>query len=157
MREIVFVTPTDERNIFRESVGPLLLATILQSKGIKSHILSFASFGSPADFAEFMETGVRRICEKEPKIVSFYTRSDCYHIMLKMAQLVKARLGCPIIFAGPQADIIARETLEEIPFVDFVCCGEGENTVYPFFSSLLRGEPDLSRGRACQCADRLPH
>ena len=144
MREIVFVTPTDERNIFRESVGPLLLATILQSKGIKSHILSFASFGSPADFAEFMETGVRRICEKEPKIVSFYTRSDCYHIMLKMAQLVKARLGCPIIFAGPQADIIARETLEEIPFVDFVCCGEGENTVYPFFSSLLRGEPDLS-------------
>ncbi len=144
MREIVFVTPTDVRNIFRESVGPLLLATILRSKGIESHILSFASFGDPANFAEFLETAVSRICEKEPKILSFYTRSDCYHIMLKIAQVVKSRLGCPIVFAGPQADIIARETLEEIPFVDFVCCGEGENTVYPFFSSLLKGEPDLS-------------
>ncbi len=144
MREVVFVTPTDVRNIFRESVGPLLLATILRSKGIESHVLSFASFGNPENFGEFMDTAITRICGKEPKIVSFYTRTDCYHIMLKMAQILKERLGCPIIFAGPQADIVARKTLEEIPFVDYICCGEGENTVYPFFSSLLKGEPDLS-------------
>ncbi len=144
MREVVFVTPTDVRNIFRESVGPLLLATILRSKGIESHILSFASFGDPTNFQDFMENAVCRICEKKPKILSFYTRTDCYHIMLKMAQILKERLDCPIIFAGPQADIVARKTLEEIPWVDYICCGEGETTVYPFFSSLLKGEPDLS-------------
>ncbi len=144
MRDIVFVTPTDSKNILKESVGPLLLATILRSKGIESHILSFSGFGDMSDFTSFLEEGIRQICEKKPKILSFYTRSDCFHIMLKMAEAVKAQLGCPIVFGGPQADIIARETLQEIPYVDYICCGEGENTVYPFFSSLLQGVPDLS-------------
>ncbi len=144
MREVVFITPTDSKNVLKESVGPLLLATILRSRGIESHILSFSGFGDPNDFPAFLAEGIRRICEKKPKIVSFYTRSDCYHIMLKMAQAVKAQLGCPVVFGGPQADIIARQTLEQIPYVDYICCGEGETTVYPFFSSLLRGEPDLS-------------
>ena len=144
MREVVFVTCTESKNILKESVGSLLLATILRSKGIDSHILSYSSFGDMKDFNGFLEEGVRQICEKKPKILSFYTRSDCYHIMLKLAEAAKARLNCIVVFGGPQADIIARETLREIPFVDYVCCGEGENTVYPFFSSLLRGEPDLT-------------
>lgn len=144
MREVVFITPTDSKNILKESVGPLLLATILRSRGIESHILSFSAFGDPEDFYGFLEEGIRQICEKNPKIVSFYTRSDCFHIMLKMAKAVKERLACPVVFGGPQADIIAGRTLQEIPYVDYICCGEGETTVYPFFSSLLRGEPDLS-------------
>ena len=144
MREVVFITPSDSKNILKECVGPLLLATILRSKGIESHILPFSAFGDPGEFASFLEEGVRQICGKAPKIVSFYTRSDCYHIMLKMAQAVKERLGCPIVFGGPQADIIACQTLAEIPYVDYICCGEGETTVYPLFSSILRGEPDLS-------------
>ena len=143
MRDIVFVTPTDSKNILKESVGPLLLATILRSKGIESHILSFSGFGDPTNFYDFLEEGIRQICEKKPKILSFYTRSDCFHIMLKMAEAVKARLGCIVVMGGPQADIVARETLTQIPYVDYICCGEGENTVYPLFSSILRGEPDL--------------
>ena len=144
MRDVVFVTPTDSKNILKESVGPLLLATILRSKGIESHILSFSGFGDPTNFHDFLEEGIRQICEKKPKILSFYTRSDCFHIMLKMAEAVKARLGCIIVMGGPQADIVAQETLTQIPYVDYICCGEGENTVYPLFSSLLRGEPDLT-------------
>ena len=144
MREIVFITPTESKNILKEGVGSLLLATILRGKGIESHILSFSAFGDPGDFYAFLQEGIRQICHKKPKIVSFYTRSDCFHIMLKMAKAVKEQLGCPIVFGGPQADIIAKQTLEEIPYVDYICCGEGETTVYPFFSSLLRGEPDLS-------------
>ena len=144
MKEIVFVTPTDTKNILRESVGPLLLATILRGKGIESRILSLANLGDMEEFNAFLEEASAKISETKPKIVSFYTRSDCFHIMLKLARAVKDRIQCTVVFGGPQADIVAKQTLAEIPYVDYVCCGEGENTVYPFFSSLLRGEPDLS-------------
>lgn len=144
MREVVFVTPTDAENILLESLGPLLLATILRDQGIESHILSFSRFGDHSNFPAFLEEGIRQICEKKPKILSCYTRSDCFHIMLKIAEAVKERIGCVVVFGGPQADIVAREIITEIPYVDYVCCGEGETTVYPLFSSILRGEPDLS-------------
>ena len=144
MRDILFITPTLTENILTESVGPLLLATILRQKGIESHILSFSAFGNTKDYPAFFARGMELICEKQPKILSFYTRSDCYHIMLAMAEEAKKRLGCTVVFGGPHGDIIARETMEEIPYVDFICCGEGETTVYPLFSSILRGEPDLS-------------
>lgn len=144
MREILFVTPTGDKNILKESVGPLLLATILRQKGIESHILSFSAFGDPEDFPAFFQRGIELICEKKPKILSFYTRSDCFHIMLKMAEILKERLGCTVVLGGPQADIVAKQTLAEIPWVDYICCGEGETTVYPLFSSILKGEPDLS-------------
>lgn len=144
MREIVFITPTDTKNILRESLGTLLLATILRSKGIESHIMSLELLGVSGEFNTFLEESTKTILAKEPKIVSFYTRSDCFHIMLKMAKRIKETSDCTIVFGGPQADIVAAQTLQEIPYVDYVCCGEGENTIYPFFSSLLRGEPDLS-------------
>lgn len=144
MTDVLFITPTASKNAFDESLGTLILTTILREKGVQADILSFHRIGDTADFAAFLTSAQEKITAAKPKIVSFYTRCDCYHIMLKIAEAVKENLGCYIVFAGPQADITAKETIAEIPYVDFVCCGEGETTVYPFFSSLLRGEPDLT-------------
>lgn len=144
MLEVLFITPTATTNVLKESLGPLLLSTILREQGVCTEILSFARIGDIRKYENFLENAVTMITEKNPRILSFYTRCDCYHIMLKIAQRVKAALGCHIVFAGPQADITATATLEEIPWVDYICRGEGETTVYPFFSSLLKGKPDLS-------------
>ncbi len=144
MLDVLFVTPTATTNVLKESLGPVLLSTILRQNGVGTEILSFARIGDPAEYHTFFEKAVAVILDKKPRILSMYTRCDCYHIMLRVAERVKAELGCYVVFAGPQADITATETLEEIPWVDFVCRGEGETTVYPFFSSLLKGEPDLS-------------
>ena len=144
MLDVLFITPTATTNVLKESLGPLLLSTILRNNEVDTEILSFARIGDPGKYEEFITKAVSMITEKEPRILSFYTRCDCYHIMLKIAQQVKQILGCHIVFAGPQADITASETLEEIPWVDYICRGEGETTVYPFFSSLLKGEPELS-------------
>ncbi len=144
MMEVLFVTPTANPNVLKESLGTMILSTILRRKGIGAEILSFARIGDPNRYEEFFEKAVSMILEKQPRILSLYTRCDCYHIMLRLAERIKKELGCYIVFGGPQADITAVETLEEIPYVDFVCRGEGETTVYPLFSSLLRGEPDLS-------------
>ena len=144
MLDVLFITPTATTNVLKESLGPVLLSTILRQEGVTTEILSFARIGDPREYSAFFEKAVSVILEKRPRILSMYTRCDCYHIMLRLAERVKAELGCYVVFAGPQADITAAETLEEIPWVDFVCRGEGETTVYPFFSSLLQGTPDLS-------------
>ena len=144
MIDALFVTPTATTEVLKEALGPVLLSTILRQQGMNVELLSFARIGDPKNYEVFFEKGISMILEKKPRIVSFYGRSDCFHIMLLMAQRVKAELDCYIVFAGPQADITAVATLEEIPWVDFVCQGEGETTVYPFFSSLLKREPDLS-------------
>lgn len=144
MTDILFITPNLKNRDATESIGTLLLATILRSNGLSTDVVPFYDFGDPSDFDGFLNTANEKILERKPKIVSFYTRCDYYHIMLKMAQRLKQEADVYVVFGGPHSDICAEDTIREIPWVDFVCCGEGETTVYPFFTSLLKGEPDLT-------------
>lgn len=144
MADIVFITPTLEESISQESVGTLLLASILHNSGLDISIVPFFRFGDPNDFDVFLSNAVDTINHQNPRIVSFYTRCDSYHIMLKLAERIKPNCNAYIVFAGPQADITAVDTLQQIPYVDFICCGEGETTIEPFYQSLLQNEPDLS-------------
>ena len=150
MSKIVFVTPNFGGFAREEPVGTLLLATILRQAGLEADILQFHHFGDVADFDNFIDRGIQLILSKEPKIVSFYTRCDTYHITLRIAQRLKERSKeLYIVFGGPQADLSCEYSLREIPYIDFICCGEGETTVVPFFTSLLNGQPDLTvRGLA---------
>lgn len=144
MAEVVFITPNTEASIENESLGTLLLATILCQQGIDAEILQFFRFGELNDYQQFLDTSASVILEKKPRIVSFYTRCDNYHIMLSIAQTLKQKSDVITVFAGPQADIVAEETIRAMPYVDYICCGEGEKTVYPFFCSLLQNHPDCS-------------
>ena len=145
MFDVVFITPNMRGDIAEEVMGTLQLATILKKEGINCDILQFFRIGDLSDFGKFMDNAMKMLDERKPKVISFYTRCDSYHIDLKLAEQIKKRWNdVYVVFGGPQSDITAKETVEQIPYVDFVCCGEGENTIYPFFSSLLNGEPDLS-------------
>lgn len=145
MTNVVFVTPNSLGHIHTEPVGTLLLATILKQHGIHSRVLPFYCFGDVGDFESFLNRAVEKIIAQKPAIISFYTRCDTYHISIKLAQRIKQKQkDIYIVFAGPQADISAEETLRVIPDVDYICSGEGENTVVPFFSSLIARQPDHS-------------
>lgn len=145
MSDVVFITPNIRGYIADEFIGTLLLSSILKEKGISCEILPFFSIGDLTNFDEFLENAIKLIEERSPKIVSFYTRCDAYHIDIKLAQVIKARWkDIFVVFGGPQSDIASVETIEQLSYVDFVCCGEGETTVYPFFNSLLQGQPELS-------------
>ena len=143
MPDVVFLTPNFHGYLAEESLGTLLLATVLQNSGIHSKTLPYYQLGNIENFDEFLQNAVCRISALEPKIVSFYSRCDCYHIALKLAQRIKEHLpNTYIIFGGPQADLVARDTISCFPYIDYICCGEGETTIVPFFSSLLCGTPD---------------
>ncbi|MBQ7416323.1 MAG: radical SAM protein [Oscillospiraceae bacterium] len=145
MCDVIFITPNMSGHFSDESVGTLQLVSILENEGVSCDILQFFRIGDVSDFEGFMENAMDLIQKAQPKIVSMYTRCDTYHINLKLAQRIKARWDdIYIVFGGPQSDITAEDTVSRIPYVDYVCCGEGETTIYPFFSSLLRKEPDLS-------------
>lgn len=44
-----------------------------------------------------------------------------------------------IVFGGPQAELVAKETIKRFKFVDYVCCSEGEHTIVPLLE-LLNGK-----------------
>ena len=141
MADVVFVTPNFGGWVKDEPVGTLLLATIVRNANIPVEVLQFRHFGDADHFACFISSAVDKILAKNPRIVSFYTRCDTYHISIKIAQCLKQlRKDIYIVYGGPQADLSAEDTLREIPQVDYVCCGEGENTIVPFFTSLLAGQ-----------------
>lgn len=160
MSDVLFITPTFELGFRQESVGTLLLATILRNNGIDANVLPLRECGAPDSFEEFLNRVVDRVIRDGATIVSFYTRCDSYHVMLKIAERLKEVSPVYIVFGGPQADITALDTLQEFPYVDYVCQGEGESTVTPFFSSLLKKTPDHTtpglvyrdNGRVCRNA-----
>ena len=141
MQDIVFVVPAQAASLYEDFQGTMLLATILKQRGLSVAIHHFYEVDTKQPFEDFIHQTVDRLLSRGPKIVSFYCRCDCYLANLLIARELKAR--CPdvyIVFGGPQADASAEDTLQEIPWVDFCCCGEGETTVYPLFDSLLKGE-----------------
>lgn len=143
MSDVVFITPNYRGRVVEESLGTLQLATVLHEKGVDCRVLPFSAFGPLTHFFSFLENAAQTVAQISPKIISFYTRCDVYHIDVKLAEILKARFPeITVVFGGPQSDLVAKETLESLRCVDFVCCGEGEETVVPFFSSLLSGKPD---------------
>lgn len=145
MCDVVFITPNIAEDIRTESIGTLQLVTILRDSGINCDILQFFKIGDINKFDEFLSNAVEKIKEKQPKIISFYTRCDSYHVVLRLAECFKKALpDVYIVFGGPQSDITSEKTVAQFEYVDFICCGEGENIIVPFFTSLLNGAPDLS-------------
>ena len=147
MLDILFVTGAEEMALNREVNGIMLLATKLLQAGFSAKITHFCkcdSFGK--DYPTFLQDMTEHILSFHPKCVSFYTLWPTYHNMVRLAKELKAlRPELHIIFGGPQATGTALETMNAFDYIDFVCAGEGENTIVPFITQLLREEkPDFT-------------
>ncbi len=140
MCDVLFIVPSTKKNLTYESVGTLLLATILKNNDVNTDIYRFYEADITAGFDAFVNKSVSNILAKSPKIVSFYCRCDYFLANIKIAEIIKAKQPeIYIVFGGPQADASCENILKEFPWIDYCCCGEGEQTVYPLFSALLNG------------------
>lgn len=147
MVDILFINPTANLALNEEVNGTMLLATKLLQAGHRVKILRFAQFESnEVDYPSFITEITNKILEIAPKCLSFYSLWPQYHIMLRIASEVKKRnSNIVVVFGGPQASATARNTMNAMPFVDYICTGEGENTVVPFFEAVFAGgKGDLS-------------
>lgn len=138
--DILFVNPTDEASLCSESNGTMILATKLLDAGYSVDILRFyQTTNYNKDYNSFIEEISSMIIEKNPKCVSFYTLWPFYHILLRIAKTVKEKSNnIIVIFGGPQASATAVPTIKNMPFIDYISTGEGENTIVPFFDSIIK-------------------
>ena len=140
MPDILFINETKALALNQEINGTLLLGTKLLAAGFDVKLLRFGQIRSyQKDYESFIRETTDRVLELQPKCISCYTVWPHFHMMLRIAREVKARAPHIItVFGGPQSTATAQTTMEKIPYVDYVCTGEGENTVVPFFQALLR-------------------
>lgn len=137
--------PVDELELQQEINGTMLLATKLLEANYSADILRFCQIEKyKEDYDIFVVDAVQKILERAPMICSFYTLWPYYHITLRIAEeLKKVRNDIVVVFGGPQATLTAVETLTEMWCVDYICSGEGENTIVPFVKA-LKEQKDLS-------------
>jgi len=144
MTDVVFVTSNHQLSLSHEPNGTMILATLLRQEGISTKILRFAQMENyNICYAAFISEITERILSMQPRCVSFYTLWPFYHIMLRIARELKQRRPeLLIVLGGPQASATAEATMKAAPYVDYICTGEGEQTVIPFFRALLDGDFD---------------
>ena len=146
MTDVLFINPTQQLLLTKEVNGTMLLATKLLQANIPTKILRFCQIeGYNEDYETFIRNMTEKILQIDPKCVSFYTLWPNYHIMLRIAREIKnVRPDIVTVFGGPQASATADEAMHELEYIDYVCTGEGENTVVPFFRAVLGLGGDLS-------------
>lgn len=142
MMDVLFINSTETPLLRDQTNGTLLLGTRLLQAGFKTDILRFYEIDHYGkDYPAFLEAAVTKILARQPKSVSFYTLWPYFHIMLRMAQIIKERSPqTVIVFGGPQASFSAQQTMERMPWVDYICTGEGEDLVVPFFRAVLEND-----------------
>lgn len=75
-----------------------------------------------------------------PKIIGFSTWCISYPTSLKLAQTLKSlKPEIPIVFGGPQASILDRETLSQYSCVDYILRGEADNSIVDLVGNLING------------------
>ena len=162
MADILFVNTTDSHHLKHEVNGTLLLATLLLREGFDVAVLRAGTVpGWETDYEHFQSLAAEQILAHRPRCVCFYSLWPYYHVLLRLAERVKrAEPGIKIVFGGPQASFTARETMEAMDFVDYICTGEGEGTIIPFMDAILRqGGAGLDRipGLYCRSGGQVTH
>ena len=146
MAEILFVNATKEMAVNKEVNGTLLLGTKLLEAGFDVDVLRFGQIKEyQRDYHTFIKKATEKILSYHPKCVSFYTLWPYFHVMLRISKELKAIApAIIIIMGGPQASATAKAIMDAMDYVDYVCTGEGEDTVIPFFNAVLRNQGELA-------------
>ena len=85
-----------------------------------------------ADIDDFAQ----QIIAEMPDVVSFSSYIWNIEKTLKLCEIIKEKTGCTIVLGGPEVSYRAQDVLTKYPYVDYVLCGEGEES-YPAFLDAL--------------------
>jgi radical SAM superfamily enzyme YgiQ (UPF0313 family) len=79
------------------------------------------------------------ILDLKPKTIGFSTWCHTYPVSILLAEEIKKNNPeIPVIFGGPQASILDKETLKKYYFVDFILKGEADKTLPDLLTCILR-------------------
>jgi radical SAM superfamily enzyme YgiQ (UPF0313 family) len=133
-------------------LGILSLAAVLEARGDSPHIVDLNrtyfhladSVGESA-LDRFAERAAAVVAAKDADVCGFSSICSSYPLTIRIAKAVKAlRPECPIVFGGPQASVVDRQSLTAFPFVDFILRGEAEESL-PLLLAELAGNQRMER------------
>ena len=90
----------------------------------------FAEEAGEAEIRQFATVAANQLASLQADIYGFGSICSGYPITIRLAKLVKAiRPDATILFGGPQASVVAEQTLAAFPFVDYILRGEAEHSL----------------------------
>lgn len=133
-------------------LGVLSLAAVLEQQGTTPRVVAldhtyqeYLHRPHATDDLDFCSFAVRQLASIPADVFGFSTVCSSYPLTVRMARKLRQLLPKAIvIFGGPQASVVDRETLEAFPAVDLVVRGEGEETL-PRLIQALSGAESLER------------
>lgn len=131
-------------------LGVLSLGAVLEARHDTVRVVDLDQayltyLDSPNQVRSFAEEAANLIASDSADVYGFSTICSSYPLTVRIAQAVKAvRPGSMVLFGGPQATVVDRQTLTAFPFIDCVLRGESEITL-PALLEELAGDRQLSR------------
>lgn len=87
----------------------------------------------------------KNVLALKPSIIGFSTWCTSFPGIILLAREIKRiSPGVIIIFGGPQASILPKETLQQFSFIDYILTGEADHTFPQLINELQKKTPDLS-------------
>lgn len=124
-------------NPFAEAVTPIsvgYLAAVLRQRGHRADVLGLGSTSS------FSAASLRTyLQETRPQLVGFAAYQRNMHAITGLARLVKETTEAATVLGGPQATFLPDRALADLPVIDFVSRGEGEQTIVDLVNALDGG------------------
>ncbi|MEQ8169966.1 MAG: radical SAM protein [Candidatus Eremiobacterota bacterium] len=126
-------------------LGLLSLATILKEKDYDVELINFNYLflnniiDYDFDTAKKFDIMAGYIMNKNPDIVGFTALCNTFHNALYLSRLIKERNNnIKIIMGGPHTSLLPETILEDYPWIDLICVGEGEGNII----SIIKGMED---------------
>lgn len=128
-------------------MGILSLATILQKnhfcvKYVNNEYLKHnVNISKDEKFENIIDIISYHIINLNPKVISFYTICNTYHITIILSKRIKElNPNIRIVFGGPQATLTANDTMNSCKWVDAIGIGEGEKTIINIINFLISND-----------------
>ena len=127
-----------------ESLGIEYLSAFLKKAGCSTSLVydpalfdnMYVSNKVLGNIFSYKKTIVRKVVDKKPRLIVFSVTSIDHAWACSIAKEIKNHLGdVPIIFGGRHATL-GPDKVIELPFVDFVCIGEGEQALLELTQAL---------------------
>lgn len=136
-------------------LGLISLFSVLEQNKIEAEIIDLnymyykGTIKVYKKFFDNIQEIARLILKNTPEIVSIYSMCNSYYMGVLVGRKIKEiSPNTVLIFAGPYASLVAKETLLEFSYVDYICLGEGENTIIGNIEGVLTKNEALLEGIA---------
>ena len=130
--DILLLYPADKINIFQYMIplGLAGIASVLEQNQFSVKVIDFTCYKGD------LSKDIRRW---SPSLVGIGGTTPTRKACFKLSKIIKQySLGIPVVYGGPHASFTSRDTLENVPCIDYIIKGEGEYSFLSLCNKLLR-------------------